>query len=500
MRTFVTAIVTISTVVLVGVAADRALAASLCVGSQNGCYATIQIAVDAAQNGDTIAVLPGTYAGGIVIDKSLHLKGAGRDATAISGGGPVITIGVAGAMGEPTVSIAGVTIRDGVFVGETTVAFGGGLLIPSAANGATGATVTVTDSTITGNHATPTIALPGGAPCPGGPCPFARGDGGGIENWGELTLLRTTVSGNEAGGPVASDAHGGGIWSAGVGTLTLKNSAVTGNRSAVGVPNGRFAIGGGVHIQDGGGLTINNSVIEGNTAAISSIFPTGVNMLSNGGGIHVGDDSTVTIDNTRIDGNAVILETPNADAAGFDAGMIVGASALVLRNSTVSDNRVVANVGSSADSGASGSALEFGGTTTISNTRITGNTATVTSQAGTAAVAGAVAAFAPEAALISNSMISGNVQSASSATGRATVQGNGIVNNGVLELRNDQIRDNTGTASGPTGFARGGGIWNGLLFNPSSVLTLVNTVVTRNTLSASTGLIVREEACSPSSR
>ena len=77
MRTFITAIFMISTFVLGGVVADRALAASICVGSQNGCYATIQTAVDAAQNGDTIAVLPGTYAGGIVIDKSLHLQGIG---------------------------------------------------------------------------------------------------------------------------------------------------------------------------------------------------------------------------------------------------------------------------------------------------------------------------------------------------------------------------------------------------------------------------------------
>ena len=135
----------------------------------------IQTAVDAAQNGDTIAVRPGTYAGGIVIDKSVHLKGAGRDATAISGGGPVITIGVAGAMGEPTVSISGVTIRDGVFAGDRQnprSRFGGGILIPTAANGATGATVTITDSTITGNHATPTITQPGGASVPGRPVPL----------------------------------------------------------------------------------------------------------------------------------------------------------------------------------------------------------------------------------------------------------------------------------------------------------------------------------------
>ena len=67
--------------------------------------------------------------------------------------------------------------------------------------------------------------------------------------------------------------------------------------------------------------------------------------------------------------------------------------------------------------------------------------------------------------MINNTVISGNVQSASSTTGPATVQGNGIVNNGVLELRNVQISNNVGTATGPTGFAQGGGIWNGLLFN-----------------------------------
>ena len=362
-------------------------------GTQPSCYGSVQAAVDAAPDGATITVGPGTFAGGITIAKSLTLRGAAA-ATVISGGGPVLTIGGAGVAGEPKVSIAGITIMDGV--NEANEAFGGGILILRAPGGGTGATVTITDSLITSNRAAPSVAAPVGPPCPGGPCGYARGDGGGIWNAGALTLLRTTVSGNEAGGAVASDSHGGGIWSAGVGTLTLRNCTVSGNRSAVVPPNGRFAIGGGVHIQDGGGLTIVNSVIDDNTASISSIFPTGVNMLTNGGGIHVGDDSTVTIDNTRIVRNAVLLDTPNADVAGFDAGMIVGASALVLRSSTVSDNRVVANVGSSADSGASGSALEFGGTATISNTRITGNTATVTSQAGTAATAGAVAAFAPD--------------------------------------------------------------------------------------------------------
>jgi hypothetical protein len=94
--------------------------------------------------------------------------------------------------------------------------------------------------------------------------------------------------------------------------------------------------------------------------------------------------------------------------------------------------------------------------------------------------------------LISNSVIRGNVTRAFSTIGPATVQGGGIVNNGLLELRNDQVRDNIATADGPTGFAQGGGIWNGVIFVPPPVeLVLANTLVTRNTASASTGLTVQ---------
>ena len=192
---------------------------------------------------------------------------------------------------------------------------------------------------------------------------------------------------------MASDAHGGGIWSAGVGTLTLRNCTVSGNRSAVVPPNGRFAIGGGVHIQDGGGLAITNSVVAGNTASLRSLLPGGLEMIANGGGIHVGDDSDVTIDNTRIDGNTVVVDDPAGQPAGFDAGMIVGVSTLTLRNSTVNDNRVIANVAATDDNGSSGSALEFDGVATIENTRIAGNSTVVTSAAGNAAAVGAISAF-----------------------------------------------------------------------------------------------------------
>jgi hypothetical protein len=484
-----------------GASAGRAIAGSVCVGTKPAsCFATIQAAVDAAHDGDTIKIGPGTFAGGISIDVSVTLKGAGAAATTISGGAPVLTIGVADAATEPTVAIKGVTITGGVAVSNPTDPagtrdFGGGIEIPWAADGGTGATVTISDSVVTGNRATPATASPIGPPCPDGPCPFARGDGGGIGNYGNLTLIRTTLGNNVAGGPVASDSHGGGIWSAGVGTLTLENSTVTDNESIVAIPNGRFAIGGGVHIQNGGTLTIRNSVVSNNSASLTSLLPRGIEMLANGGGIHVGNDSTVAIDNSTISGNEVTVDDPNGEPAGYDAAVILGVSSLVMRNSTVDDNRTNVLVASTADAGPSGTAFEGDGDATISNTRITHNSTTVTSVAGAADAAGTVFTFdqADDPVLIENSVIRDNTVTATASGGPATVNGAGLTNEGTLELRNTRIDDNSGLATGAAGAAEGGGIWNGVLIpdGPPVELTLTNSIVSHNTISGSPGLTIR---------
>src|SRR5581483_5457893 len=65
--------------------------ATLCVGTQPGCYATLQAAVDAAGDGDTITIARGTFAGGVSITKSLTIAGSGVGQTIIKGGGPVLT-------------------------------------------------------------------------------------------------------------------------------------------------------------------------------------------------------------------------------------------------------------------------------------------------------------------------------------------------------------------------------------------------------------------------
>src|SRR5437764_10017615 len=114
-----------------GSAASAVAGATLCVGG-SGCFSTIQAAVDAAHDGDTIRIAPGTFAGGVAIDVSVDIRGAGAGATIISGGGPVVTIGVEQADVEPTVSISGVTITGGVNTSfpDHAVTQGGGVRIP----------------------------------------------------------------------------------------------------------------------------------------------------------------------------------------------------------------------------------------------------------------------------------------------------------------------------------------------------------------------------------
>src|SRR5262249_7245436 len=137
-------------------AATSAPPRSLCVeaAAASGCFSTLQAAIDAAHDGDTIRIGPGTFAGGLTIDKSLELGGAGAGKTVIAGGGPVITIGSFEANNDITVAIDRVTVTGGVNDSQPSpaVVAGGGVWIPHSAGQTTGATVTITRSVVTGNR------------------------------------------------------------------------------------------------------------------------------------------------------------------------------------------------------------------------------------------------------------------------------------------------------------------------------------------------------------
>ena len=204
-RVVLTAFAIASSAAIAAATAAAARADSLCVGRGAGCFATIQPARRRGPRRRRHPRGPRQLPGGITIDKSLTLVGARAGATTIRGGGPVLTIGVLGAATEPTVAIR--RLRSPVVARP-----------PARHCGPTCAT-DFERRPPRRRHRDPTggrrrhrrdrhdqrqrhLRQPrrpgqdGSEPrsiCPTGPCRFALAGGGGIDNWGVLTLRNSTV-------------------------------------------------------------------------------------------------------------------------------------------------------------------------------------------------------------------------------------------------------------------------------------------------------------------
>jgi hypothetical protein len=443
-----------------GAAAQPALAGTLCVGTvKSGCFSTVQAAVDAAANGDTIRIEAGTFEGAIAIDKDVQLVGSSSSATVIQGGGPVIRVG--DGTDTPSVSLSRMTITGGLndSVPFPEIASGGGLLI------AVGATVSLTDSIVTGNRATPSATLP--PELCGHVCAFAAGAG--IDNAGTLTVTRTRISGNVAGatggdGSLASDADGGGIDNEPSGTMILRQSVVTGNRAAVTTPYGRNTDGGG--IVDGGTLLLQNSAVVDNsslvTAAVPSSFPSDIEQVANAGALWVSPDASATIVDSTLRGNLVSAFNGGGDAQAENGGIDADAPLTVI-GSSIDHNSVRATVPASSGllAGATGGGVEVEVTGTIRDSRIS-----------------------------SNSVL------AESASGIANAGGAGIFNfSGHLTVERTLVTENSSTADGAGGLLVGSGILNldGSVLGISHgsgppELTLTDSAVTANSLTGGPGI------------
>jgi hypothetical protein len=135
--------------------------------------------------------------------------------------------------------------------------------------------------------------------------------GGGITNLGgTLTLNNSAVSGNTSSG-VPGENSAGGIANLVTGVLTLNNSTVAGNTMTRGE-------GGGILSALHSRLTLNNSTVTGNTAAHSA-----------GGGIFVDTDAPVTLNNSSVTGNT---------ATGGGGIAILFGTVILNGNSTVTGN------------------------------------------------------------------------------------------------------------------------------------------------------------------
>lgn len=258
-----------------------------------GSYATIQAAIDAATNGDTVLVEPGTYFENISFKgKLITVESAqGPGVTIIDGGGiaPVVNF----SNGETTAAVLqGFTLQHGnapgaygyegagVHISGASPTIAGNVITANSACGngegisVAFASPVIRDNTITGNFKQVGCGGDGGGGI------FVRGAasaqiihntitdnvadyGGGIDLFasGTPTLLDNTISDNTA------EIWGGGVDMVNQSDATIVQNLVTGNVSAR--SGGGFFI--SIPYGDRGPLLVSNTV-AGNSGSDSSIF------------------------------------------------------------------------------------------------------------------------------------------------------------------------------------------------------------------------------------
>jgi hypothetical protein len=499
-----TVIAIVAVAALATAATGESAQGNLCVGGPH-CYSTLRAALDAAHDGDTVRIGPGTFAGGVTILHSVTLVGVDAHASKISGGGPVVTIGSTSS--GPTVTIAKLTITGGLTTtnphapecGLDVPVCGPGYAESTAIGGGietfAGTTVTLLNSIVTGNRSTPAQTTSSvKATCASGPCPAAFGDAAGIDVWGTMTLVDSTVSDNHASAPAQS--NGGGIAVHSGASLSLQGSQVTGNSAAATAPTGRFVSGGGIFVNRGATLTVDNSSIDDNSALLSSSLASPYpiqdgspdNSSSSGGGVLLNDGSTAVIRNSTLDGNTVSVDTPLNQSFGSDAALCVcGDVAFTIDGSQIERNQLT--ISAAAGGGGPATLESDANGASITNTRIDRNIGTVTTSGATGGLIGAVAFFPGSGppTMLTDSSISNNTMTANAPNGAAEIAGAGLFNNGPLVVQSSTISGNRGVANGPSGSATGGGIVNGFFGGPAP-LTLQDSRITDNVLSGSPGI------------
>jgi hypothetical protein len=273
-------------------------------------YPTIQAAINAASNGETISVSDGTY--------SENIDYGDKNITIISVNGAAVTTiqGAATGTNLPVVTFNSVpltnsAVLDGFTINNQATAntLSRGIYI------AGGAAPTIQNCIITGNATSTT-------------------DGAGIYITDaaatSVKLKNSTVSNNSARGKT-------GIW------VVNSNLDITDTTIEINTATGTSSDGAGVYMESGT-VNIDRSKIRGNSSA------------RNGGGIYVNAD-TATIKNSDITGNV---------AATDGGGVRVNGGTLNIYNSTVAGNYAGATGG--------GGARVQTGTLNITNSIIYGNT------------------------------------------------------------------------------------------------------------------------------
>ncbi len=229
----------------------------------------------------TMSLLGTSFSGIVSYTTTVNCNAGGNLQTAISNAPPGSTLIVHG------------TCTGNFTIGENLTLQGSGTL---RGNGSSGPVLTNTGGTVSVNN----LTIKNGDNTSGNPGNY----GGGILNYGTLTLTNSTVSGD-----TAYYGLGGGIYSGYGTTLTLTNSTVSGNTAYEG---------GGILAE--GTTTLINSTVSGNTADY-------------GGGV-ANLPGAVTLTNSTVSGN-----TAN------EGGGIINGGTVTLTNSSINNNTATSDDG-----------------------------------------------------------------------------------------------------------------------------------------------------------
>jgi hypothetical protein len=329
--------------------------------------------------------------------------------------------------------------------------------------------------------------------------------GGGINNnhGGTVTLTNSAISGNTShSSETEQSVGGGGIWNDGM--LTLNTSTVTGNKAV--------SVGGGIMNGSLGISTLNNTVVSANTSQSGGgIFSTGRLTVAQG--------SIITENSAKFVGGGilsdgfktgVVLDVTDSTVSGNNAdihgGGIYSTGAATVTRSSISDNTAAANAGGIANAGVmdvidsliSGNhAAEFGGGIHNSNLiqdvrgilRVTGSTIS-DNTAGKPDVGGEGGGIANNSGTVSltDSTVSGN---------SALYAGGGIFSSGlsgesILTLTGSTVSNNkTGDLIGGV-LDIGGGI-----VNIDGTLLIVGSTVSGNSATRGGGIYNKGGAITP---
>ncbi|GAB3690745.1 hypothetical protein GCM10027592_08220 [Spirosoma flavus] len=298
-----------------------------------GNYASIQSAVNAANNGDVIAVPAGTYPQQVLITKSLTINGAGSDNTIVQAPGSLVAgqadtdqrniIEVRGA--GVTVTITGIRVN-----GPLTPTNGcGDLFYGINING--GAALNLSSSSITNIYLDPMASFFG--------CQTGVGIRAGFDylsSPGSLTATNVTVSTYQKGGIVIDGAGSNGV---------IQNSIITGAGATTALAQN------GIQISRGATGNVQSSTITGNNYIDFS------NSGYSSAGLLAYNNGAITANGNTFTGNDV----------GIDAFVDAGSPSPVDANNNTFSNNEIASTQAPAPASITGSGNTFDKSVTNNN-------------------------------------------------------------------------------------------------------------------------------------